>query len=96
MRINRLLPDNHAPFLKPPGVPFGFPPAVSPARHTTLEGDFTTTARLILELALELDAIEKDRHKGRWNSPDLVDRCLKVWFAIKKIDKMLDSSGPDT
>jgi hypothetical protein len=62
--------------------------------HPGDESGFTKNARLILELAKELDAIEHERRGGRIGSDELVDRLLSVWFAIKELDKTLNS--PDS
>jgi hypothetical protein len=92
MRANRLTPVFDAVYPAMPSDSIDPSVAAREGRHATNESDFTTTARLILELALELDAIEHDRREGCMSHCELVDRCLKVWLAIKKIDRMLNSS----
>ena len=87
MRISRLTPGNDGYSLEPIGDPFGYVAAIG----AVSECDFTSIARVILELTLELEAIEEDRREGCTNSPDLVDRCLTVWFTIKQVNKTLNS-----
>jgi hypothetical protein len=93
MRINQLKLGNDGCSLQPPGDPSGWFAAANESGSPTSPKDFAAIACSILELESELDAIEKDRRANCLSSTDLVDRCLTVWFAIKKIDQMLEATG---
>ena len=61
-------------------------------RSRLAASEILDVASAIEQLAVEVDAIERDHRAGRLESLELIDRYLTVWFAIRQIGGSIEAA----